>query len=460
MCRNSDKRSLPEPCSGQSGDSRETAPRIPGQLQEALSLDLMARHYRGWVDETIPALDGHTPREAAAHAALRPKLIHLIHGLEGMYHNALKKGEPAYDPSWMWGELGLEESSGPAYIPPLAHERMASMVPGLGELCRTIAEHLRRQPGFDDASTIMTAEQIGINLEIQRFLRKMRDREEGMQDTILGDGRSVAEHMEPMINFELHRRKIFWVDESLVYLLAKTDLDVPGSDLRLPFACFLLAFTDRHMLSLSERLLSTDPNSPLSGHFLKVATVYVREETHASNRVLRLWFAFDTLGADPPYLVTHEIPLCEDSPIRLLPESPAPLVVDGVEVQECDPLRGLLQVTLNAVLYAISPGAGPQHRKSPSPAPSGRGKSEPQAPVFSSEDVFFLPGAIEISRLRDFQELERVASGRNLLHRFMVRGHWRRAAAGWQDQRMRWIAPYWKGPDIAAVIERSYKLKP
>jgi hypothetical protein len=39
-------------------------------------------------------------------------------------------------------------------------------------------------------------------------------------------------------------------------------------------------------------------------------------------------------------------------------------------------------------------------------------------------------------------------------------GHWRRAAPGWADQRMRSIQPYWKGPDIAAIIERTYKLKP
>ena len=42
----------------------------------------------------------------------------------------------------------------------------------------------------------------------------------------------------------------------------------------------------------------------------------------------------------------------------------------------------------------------------------------------------------------------------------MVRGHWRRAAPGWHDQRVRWIAPHWKGPDIGTIIERTYKLKP
>jgi hypothetical protein len=41
----------------------------------------------------------------------------------------------------------------------------------------------------------------------------------------------------------------------------------------------------------------------------------------------------------------------------------------------------------------------------------------------------------------------------------MVRGHWRRAAKSWTDQRLRWIEPYWKGPDVAAIIERAYRLK-
>ena len=68
----------------------------------------------------------------------------------------------------MYGELGIEDGSGPLYVPPLAHERMGSMFPGLSDLCRTTAVHLRREPGFDDRSTIMTAEQIRTNLEIQR----------------------------------------------------------------------------------------------------------------------------------------------------------------------------------------------------------------------------------------------------------------------------------------------------
>jgi len=39
-----------------------------------------------------------------------------------------------------------------------------------------------------------------------------------------------------------------------------------------------------------------------------------------------------------------------------------------------------------------------------------------------------------------------------------VRGHWRRPHQSWQDQRVRWIAPYLKGPDVAAIVEREYTL--
>ena len=77
---------------------------------------------------------------------------------------------------------------------------------------------------------------------------------------------------------------------------------------------------------------------------------------------------------------------------------------------------------------------------------------------FSSDEVFYLPGAIEISQVRRLQELDRHSEGRGVLRRFMVRGHWRRARAGSVDQRLSWVRPHWKGPDLATIIERTYKL--
>ena len=438
-----------------SNEDSATAHELPRELNEALVLEHQGKYYRQWLDEKIPALNHRTPREAAANVALFPKLLDLIGGLESFYQRCLKDGEPAYDPSWMYGELGIEDPFDVSYPPPLAHERMASMTPGLGDLCKTVAKHLRRQPDFDDASTLLTTDAIGANMEIQRFLRS-----EQSKNALKGED-SLSRHIVYMTNFELHLRKTFWVDKSLVFMLAKTDLEVPGGDLRMPFGCFALAFTDRHTLSLGERFLSTTSRCPISGHYLKTVTVYVTEKNSGQTRELCLTFAFDALGADPPHLFRRHIELHETAPIKLLPdETPQQYEIEGVDIQEMNPLRGLLHVAVSAILYATSAGAEPQTRRRPFDARSGALSPVPEPVVFSGEEVFFLPGAIEISRLSHFQELDRIPSGRTILHRFMVRGHWRRAASNWKDQRMRWIAPFWKGPDIATIIERAYKLKP
>ena len=123
-----------------------------------------------------------------------------------------------------------------------------------------------------------------------------------------------------------------------------------------------------------------------------------------------------------------------------------------------NPLRGLLQVVINAVLYATSAGVDVETRRAPEPgALAKRSHGGPQV-MLSAEDVFFLPGAIEISQVRRLSELQRHSKGRSVLRRFMVRGHWRRARADAADQRMHWVKPHWKGPDMATVIERTYKL--
>jgi hypothetical protein len=431
---------------------------LPPEVNEALMLDHLARHYRGWLDESIPALDGRTPRQAARDDRLRPRLVDLIHGLEGMYESALRSGEPAYDPSWMWRELGLDDASDPAHPPPLAHERVAALVPGSGELSRAVAEEIRRAPGFRDASTLMSVEAFSTHLALQRFVRE-HDPGDGRPAGTAGQApRPLAGLLHLMVNFELHRRKAFWVDESLAYTLDQTDLDVTGRELRAPFPSCALVFTDRHVLSLAERTVAAGPDGPVAGHLLRVVTVFVTEQATGESRTLELAFAVDTLGADLPHVIRHALRLEPDAKVETYLDRVAPRAAIQPAVPDARPLRALLRVAINAILYATSAGIQPEVRRSPPGAvPARRGG----VPVpYSSEEVYYLPGAIEISQLRKLQELHRMPAGRTITRRFMVRGHWRRAPASAADPRMRWVRPYWKGPDMATIIERTYKLKP
>ena len=431
--------------------ARGEEPGIPPELQEALVLDQMARYYRTWLDEPLPALGGQTARAAAKKESLRPDLIELIHGLDRMYQRALRDGAPAYDPSWMWAELGLDDGA-PPHPPPLAHERVAELVPGSGELCHAVAEALRKKPGFDDRSSVFTGEDLAANLELQRFLRGLSKPPGGEAGPPLGS------YLERVVNFDLHRRKAFWVDEALAFMLGQTDLDALGRELRVPFPSFALVFTDRHVLSLAERVLSRTPACPAAGLYLHVLTVFITEQRAGEDRVLHLCFACDPLGADLPHLLHHRLALKDATQVGDFLEALAPRPWSEPQVPDADPLRALLLVALNAILYATSAGIEPEERKSPA---SARRPSRSGAPLrYSSDSVYYLPGAIEISQVRRMKELDRFPSGRTVLRRHMVRGHWRRAAAGWADQRLRWIQPYWKGPDMATVIERTYKLKP
>lgn len=438
------------------GDAPEPKPSaIPPEVAEALMLDHYTKHYRAWIDEPVPALDGQTPRGAAKKPTMRARVVELIQGLESMYQQCLRTGEPAYDPSWMWAELELQEDA-EKLPPPLPHERLARWLDGASKLIAEVAETVRKRPGFDDASTVLARGAGRELLDVQRFVKEHAKGSEDAEHPAWRR-RELTPYVELALNFALHRRKVFWVDEALTYMLAQTDLELPGSELRAPFASFALVFTDRHVLSLGERLLSKRSGSPLAGLILRVATVYATERHGESGRELDLCFAFDALGDDLPELVHHTLALADNAQVQnLFPQDDELFLVEP-PVRTTSPLHGLLQVVVNAMLYATSAGVEPEARVgAPTSAVSARSKARRE---FTSENVFYLPGTIDIKQVRMLRELARIGEGRDVLRRCMVRGHWRRPVKNWSDQRLRWIAPYWKGPDMAAVIERAYRLR-
>ena len=68
------------------------------------------------------------------------------------------------------------------------------------------------------------------------------------------------------------------------------------------------------------------------------------------------------------------------------------------ELEDTSPLRGLLTATVNAILYATSSGIEPRLVR-PGDRVGSRKRSATE-PVFTSDEVYFLAGAIEISAFR------------------------------------------------------------
>jgi hypothetical protein len=77
---------------------------VPPEIQEAMDAHLTS-HYRQTLDDSIPMLNGKTPRERAADPALRNDVIGWLKYME---NSDKRSPQASYDFTWMWDELNLE----------------------------------------------------------------------------------------------------------------------------------------------------------------------------------------------------------------------------------------------------------------------------------------------------------------------------------------------------------------
>lgn len=81
----------------------------PGASPAAAEADFMQAADRAFLDDHVPALNDHTPREAARDPALRPELIRLLkQRVRGCDEFNLRTGQD-YDINWLLRELGAQE---------------------------------------------------------------------------------------------------------------------------------------------------------------------------------------------------------------------------------------------------------------------------------------------------------------------------------------------------------------
>lgn len=81
---------------------------IPLEVKARLLRDFYDQHYRQWLDDSIPALDGQSPREAAANDEGRARLVSLLKQMENREaRRSTDSGQLPYDCAWIWAELGV-----------------------------------------------------------------------------------------------------------------------------------------------------------------------------------------------------------------------------------------------------------------------------------------------------------------------------------------------------------------
>src|SRR5438445_5447398 len=120
-------------------------------------------------------------------------------------------------------------------VPPLPHERMRLLVPAFREVVPRIAATARAN-GLEAAGECLLDTTGGDYPDVER----MAEAHFAFGQIELGKSAEAAEastrllleHLGYSMNHELHRRRTFWVDESLAWMLAETRLDIEGRLLR------------------------------------------------------------------------------------------------------------------------------------------------------------------------------------------------------------------------------------
>lgn len=345
-------------------------------------------------------------------------------------------------------------------LPLTGYEAIARCVPRLRETAKAAALAARAEQ--TDPHATVHPEAIADLADVEAFLENFARRElrqGATREAAIGLANLVGTHLFCAINHELHRRKVFWVDEALAYMLAHTDLDIQGGCLHLPFPAFCVMFTDPETLAAAGEVLAAAEDCEIAGEPLEVLSVYVTridEPGHLDQMDLSVTFVFGSTLTDWPYLVARD--LCVRPEATL-----ADILASHFDDASPDlffnhpALAELVRLVINAILYATSAqfeGVALAPPKARTRNKAGRG-----SPTLSSLDVVHLPGKISISALRDASRGRPEGQGGIVAKRFMVRGHWRRPNPQWSDQRLRWIEPYWKGPEMATIIEQEYRMR-
>ena len=97
----------------QQPSSSGPATSIPADVQVCLLHPRLERHYRRSLDEPIPMLGDVSPRMAVQSEEGRERVITWLKYLENTEErHARETGQPTFDFTWMWRELGILDERG------------------------------------------------------------------------------------------------------------------------------------------------------------------------------------------------------------------------------------------------------------------------------------------------------------------------------------------------------------
>jgi hypothetical protein len=273
-----------------------------------------------------------------------------------------------------------------------------------------------------------------------------------------------------LANFHLQGKKTFFISEGLTERLAATELNVPAEFLRPPFPSCMFVYDDTVMKSAFFALC------PKGGSLTMPVSVTVTLLGEVDcMRLLVLANQTDIRTKRQGAMTHRELSLRPGRSLEDALRSTHPVFdpetgqeLTGPIIQKNDEqffgvgLR-MMRIIVNTLLYLssrapeISGDLWAVDRVPPLPAQSSPKAKRGRAGYLKSLSQHpYIEVGPSVARLE--RELPPEANSPSV--RFLVRGHWRNQAhgKGRSLRRFQWIQPFWKGPEMAEIVSKPYRV--
>jgi len=358
-----------------------------------------------------------------------------------------------------------------------------------------VERRLKEQLPFLTAATKMLqdAGKDPKDAELEPFLQMVHDMKETLSN-VLGpvidesgsELQATANELWHLTRFVAHGLRTYRVSPGLAELLAKTNISrIQMKWLRLPFPSFYIELppeAETYMYSLDGcrypilGVLVTSVRMAVTGEIYLSLAFTAGNSPEAAKDInsvtfsLHIPFEEHTLADAMTEVANRMADLLGEGKLRLT------LVTDRFKtwkqflVQYRKDLGRLVNLVANTLLYAtcdnpeVTIVRSPRsvlEKKLPKLGPKKRSRLQRQCARVSGLEQRLLGGSIVIERGEREDAEYATNTGRCVMVRHMVSGHWRHQACGPNKElrRWTWIAPHYRGPEGSEEIVRKHLLR-
>ena len=345
---------------------------------------------------------------------------------------------------------------------------------------------------FDDTLQV-ASENMGVPLDFVK--QNVKSLPEFFRNDLFALCNTINDEFHTLVNFLLAGMKTFFFSNEVSQNLTYTEINVPATEIQLPFFCCLLVFKEKEVIDAFYAQAIKDNPSLVIDYSCPISVfVTLFDDCDGLDGRRIVFNAYHSKYPDTIFMgqrrelfLGNNLDLEESLRTDWENLTPDNLGIGSFynngDIKNIDDdvfyKEGLLfyRIVLNSILYIIAnntdfPRKNSQAKKIGKKLLSEKSflkkeklnQSLNKISKLDYFDVGFSEGKIVLNHKNYDKEQESVDCSRldrKILRRFMVRGHWRnqRYGSGLKETKLIWIRPYIKGDELAAMINKPYLVK-